>query len=200
MDRNFVDFVLMDRVLEAGDLLLRAKANAPGFVARCSLPLGPKDIEHGVISDQIGYLSGRGAPAQWLREVVIIDQKNGKTVRLITSLLDVPAYVIGTLYRHRWQIELFFRWLKVNAHFEHLISHSERGLSFGFHVALIASLITHVRSGRRRLSKYAYQMLTLAARGLVELAGVIEVLERRDRERQLEKARLERKRVEKAIA
>ena len=63
MDRNFVDFVLMDRVLEVGDLLLRARANAPGFVARCSLALGPKDIEHGVISDRIGYLSGRGAPA-----------------------------------------------------------------------------------------------------------------------------------------
>ena len=202
-DRNFVDFCWLSAVLEAGEVVLRCRSNAPSFVSRCELPLSQKDREHGVISDRVGYLSGKGAPKQWLREVTIVDPETGQTVRLLTSLTDasaVPAYVVGTLYRHRWQVELFFRWLKVHAHFEHLISHSKNGLTFGFYVALIASLVTHVRAGRRRLSKYAYHMLTLLAEGRGELGAVLGVLERRERERMLEKERLARKKAEKAAA
>jgi len=124
-------------------------------------------------------------------------------VRLLTSLLDaaaLPAHAVGTLYRYRWQVELFFRWLKVHANFEHLISHSPHGLTFGFHVVLIASLVTHVRAGRTRLSKYAYQALAMMARGTADVARVLAALERRERERLLEEQRLARKRAEKANA
>lgn len=119
-------------------------------------------------------------------------------MRLLTSLPDhalLPAHAVGTLYRRRWQVELFFRWLKVHANFEHLISHSPRGLTFGFYVALIASLVTHVRAGRKKLSKYAYHVLTLLASGRAELPAALAVLERRERERRLEKERLARKKA-----
>lgn len=77
-DRNFVDFVLLGKVLEAGEVVLRCRSNAPAFAARCDLPLSEKDREHGVVSDRIGYLSGRGAPGQWLREVVISTPRPGR--------------------------------------------------------------------------------------------------------------------------
>ena len=71
-----------------------------------------------MLSDRIGRLIGsphtRAAGTvpheQELREVTVHDERNpDKPIRLLTSLLDVPAHVIALLYRHRWQIELFFR-------------------------------------------------------------------------------------------
>ena len=213
-DRNFVDFGWRHAVLagespddgvppDPGEVVLRCRSNAPGFVARCESRLSAEDRAHGVVSDRVGHLSGPNAPEQWLREVVIVDPKTRQTVRLLTSLLDaaaLPAHAVGTLYRYRWQVELFFRWLKVHANFEHLISHSPHGLTFGFHVVLIASLVTHVRAGRTRLSKYAYQALAMMARGTADVARVLAALERRERERLLEEQRLARKRAEKANA
>src|SRR5205814_3463708 len=60
--------------------------------------------------------------------------------RTLDHLLDLPARVIAELYRYRWQIELFFRWLKVHASFGHLSSHGRNGVTLGFYIATIATL------------------------------------------------------------
>lgn len=119
-----------------------------------------------------------------------------KPVRLLTNLLDVPAHVIAELYRWRWQIELFFRWLKVHAHFEHLISQSPNGLKMGFYVSVIATLLIYLHTGRP-MSKYAYNMLHLVAIGWTTMERMLPVLEERERQCQLERDRKARKRAEK---
>ena len=75
-------------------------------------------------------------------------------MELLTDLLDVPAYVIGVLYRLRWQIELYFRWLKVLAGFRHLVSQSENGVRLQFYIGVLVALLIHVQTGQR-VSKYA---------------------------------------------
>lgn len=67
-----------------------------------------RDRADGVVRDTVGVFSGRGAPDRPFRELILAAPRTGKTIRVLTSLMDVPAYVIGILYRHRWQIELFF--------------------------------------------------------------------------------------------
>ena len=141
---------------------------------------------------------------QELREVLIFDPDHpDRPMRLITSLLDVPAHVIAALYRWRWQIELFFRWLKVQAHFEHLISRSRNGLTLGFYVAVIAVLLIYLRSGRP-MSKYAYNLLSAVAAGWTTVDGILPILERREREcardRQRQRARAAAKRAAKTSA
>ena len=105
------------------------------FTLLKDLPLSQADREAGVISDRIGRLEGSPSnqpPGTMVRETNLIDPQNpDRPVRLLSSLLDVPAQVLGTVYRRRWKIELFFRWLKVHAHFEHLISHSPNGARTG---------------------------------------------------------------------
>ena len=137
-------------------------------------------------------------PGQELREVVI-DGSDGKPVRLLTTLLDLPAWMIGLLYRKRWQVELFFRWLKVWANFEHLICHNKNGLLIQFYVAVIGVLLMYVRLGRR-ISKYAYSLLTVVAAGGATLEQILPILERREHEKELERARLARKKAEKKQA
>jgi IS4 transposase len=132
-----------------------------------------------------------------LREVVILDPRNpGKPVRLLTNLLDVPAELVGDVYRWRWQIELFFRWLKVHASFRHVISHGQNGLTLGFYVAVIGVLLMYLHTGRK-VSKYAYNLLCMVAAGSATLADIVPILERREREKDLERARLARNRAEK---
>jgi hypothetical protein len=201
-DRNYVDFEYLKAVLAAGsDFVLRTRSNAPNFRVERELPLETLDREHGVISDRLGHLPGSGGdtpppPPQMLRELVIADPATGQAIRILTSLLELPAHIIGLLYRHRWQIELFFRWLKVFACFRHLISHSANGLSIQFYVAVIGTLLMYAHSGRRP-SKYAFSLLSCVAGGQASLEEILPILERREREREVARARLARKKAEK---
>jgi len=197
LDRNFIDFDFFHAVLDAGsDFVVRARDHAPNFDPECLLPLSEQDAAHGVQSDRLGRLPGRGAPDRPLRELVLCEPGTDTPIRLLTSLLEAPAYVVGLLYRRRWQIELFFRWLKVWGHFEHLISHSPGGLTIQFYVAVIGVLLTYLATGHR-VSKYAVSLLTFVASGRATLDDILPILEKRERERQLERARLARRRAEK---
>jgi hypothetical protein len=200
MDRGYLNFELLGRILRGcSDFVLRAKSNV-NFVAAKQLPLSAEDRAAGVISDRVGRLGGSAEsrpPGAMLREVVILDPEHpGKPVRLVTSIPDVPAHVIGELYRWRWKIELFFRWLKVHAHFEHLTSHSPSGVLTGFYVAVIAVLLMYVHTGRP-VSKYAYAMLAMVAAGQATLDDIVPILERRERECELDRRRRARGRAEK---
>jgi hypothetical protein len=196
-DRNFVNFAFLAAVRAKGsDFVIRAKHDAPRLAPQQERALTPADRDHGVTSDRIGVLSGRHAPAGLFREVGIVAPEGGHPVRLITSLLDVPARVIGILYRHRWQIELFFRWLKVWGNFEHLLSHSRNGLTIQFYVAVIGVLLMYVRTGRQ-VSKYAFSLLTMVAAGAASLEEIGPILAQREREKELERQRLARKRAQK---
>lgn len=204
-DRGFECLKYVQELLNGGaDFVLRVKQGSPNFQSREDQVLDEQDRQAGVISDRIGRLSGSPhthaagvVPRQELREVVVFDPKNpDKPIRLITSLLDLPAHLIAQLYQWRWQIELFFRWLKVHASFAHLISHSRNGLTMGFYVAVIAVLLIYLRTGRP-MSKYAYNLLSLVAAGWGTVADILPILENRERECELARQRLARKRAEK---
>lgn len=205
MDRGYASFALLDRILHAcSDFVVRLKSNV-NFVAIKDLVLSDEDRAAGVVTDRIGRLGGSNGlhpTGALLRETVILDPKRpDRPVRLLSSITDVdavrvPARVIGELYRSRWQIELFFRWLKVHAHFEHLISHSKNGVTSGFYVAVIAVLLIYVHT-QRPVSKYAFAMLGLVAAGQATLADVLPILERRERECRLDAQRRARKKAAK---
>ena len=197
VDRNFVDFDFFHTVLDKdSDFVVRCRDNGPNFTATQELPLTDRDRADGVGGDRRGFLPGRGAPDRQMRELILTDPLTGQGIRVLTSLLDVPAYVIGVLYRHRWQIELFFRWLKVWGNFEHLISHSRNGLTIQFYIAVIGVLLTYLATGHR-VSKYAVSLLTFVAAGQATLEDILPILEKRERERRLERERLARKRAQK---
>ena len=201
MDRGYVCFELLDRILHArGDFVLRLKSNNL-FVADKERTLSKADHDAGILSDRIGHLSGTAwglpPPKGLLREVRLIDPDHpDREIRLVTSILDVPAHIIGAIYRRRWQIELFFRWLKVHAHFEHLTSHSKNGVTTSFYIAVIAVLLIYLHT-QRPVNKYAYAMLSLVAGGRATMEEITPILERRNRECELDRLRRARKRAEK---
>ena len=201
-DRGIFSFKYVRDLQDArADLVLRIKTSQRLETVR-ELPLSDQQRAKGVLSDRIVKLDPAGkadAPQGELREVVILDPRHpDKPVRLLTSLMDVDAELVGEVYRWRWQIELFFRWLKVHANFRHVISHSQNGLTLGFYVAVIGVLLTYLHSGRK-VSKYAYNLLCMVAGGSATLADILPILERREREREVDRQRLARKRAEKTM-
>ena len=190
--------------------MLRIKKNNR-FTASSTRALEAADRAVGVIADEVGHLPGASGvgnkdhrsftakpPTRSLRRVTIHDEKNDTQIILLTDLLDVPARVVGVIYRQRWQIELFFKWLKCWAGFDQMISRDPRGVTLHFYVAVIATLLLQLSTGKK-VSKYSLMYLGWVNQGLMswqEMEAGMAVLER---EKALERLRLAKKRAAKAL-
>jgi hypothetical protein len=80
------------------------------------------------------------------------------TMLLVTDRMDLSAEIIALIYRYRWHIELFFRWFKCILGCNHLLSHSENGVSIQVYCALIASMLITIWTGRKP-TKRTFEML-----------------------------------------
>jgi Transposase DDE domain len=207
IDRLYMHFGFLNAVLEKGSsFVVRLKKNI-GFTVKENAPLVGRDKELGITEDQRGFLSGpvtkgnqgRGSrtgkpPAQELRRVVVWDPQKREYVMLLTDMLDVPAYVIAMLYRKRWMIELFLRFLKCTACFDHLISKSKNGITLQLYVAMIATLLLHLATGKK-VSKYSLFWLSAVASGQATWEQMEAGLARIEREKELERIRRNKKRL-----
>jgi hypothetical protein len=200
-DRGYYPFNFLRAILDRqSNFVVRFKKDLV-FRVESSSPLSAKDLEAAVRKDEQGWVGVENgckgkAPEQLLRLVTVWDDENQEEVRLLTSLLDVPAWIIGYLYRCRWIIELFLRWLKVTAGAAHLLSTSANGIRLQFYVAMICTLLIHIRTGLP-VSKYSLYALGIVARGEGSYEDQLPIILKRERERMLEKARLSRKKASK---
>ena len=99
-----------------------------------------------VLAERVGRLSRRLAasranPFDKPVRVVTVRIDSGKRIDLLTNDLDTPAEEVAALYRQRWQIELFFKWIKQNLKIKHFLGTSENAVKTQVYVALIAFLI-----------------------------------------------------------
>jgi hypothetical protein len=104
------------------------------------------------------------------------------TILLVTDRMDLSAETIALIYRYRWQIELFFRWFKCILGCNHLLSHSENGVSIQVYCALIASMLITLWTGRKP-TKRTFEMLCYHFMGLAddkELFNHLEKLKQAD--------------------
>ena len=173
----------------------------PKFLGETARPLAPEDEAAGVLSDMSGHFVGsehRRPPDFVLREVIVQSpDEPGGMIRLLTNLGDVEAWAIAQLYRYRWQVELFFRWLKVFANFAHLISESRQGVLLSFYVAVIGVLLMYLHTGAKP-SKYAFSLLGMVACGASTLEEIAPILAERERRIALEAARRARRKQDMA--
>lgn len=141
-------------------LVTRLKKNTPlALVAELPLPAGSP-----LSYDRIGRLperlsSTRSNPfADPVREIgVRLD--DGRTLRVVTNDLDAPAQEIADLYKRRWQIELFFRWVKQTLKIKHFVGRSENAVRIQIACALIAYLLVKLA---RDAAKTSHGLLAFA--------------------------------------
>ena len=203
-DRGIFSFELVTAHFTAGahfvHRIREPGLRTPRFQADEELPLSNEDRAVGVLSDRLGHLAGSAhcePPHQRLREIVIASPgQSGDQVRVLTDLFDIPAWVVGQIYANRWQVELFFRWLKSCSRFRGIWCEERSGILLQFYVALIAMLLMYLRTGLRP-SKYALNLLGMVVAGTASWEEVQPIIAHRSREREMERARLARKRAEK---
>jgi len=204
-DRGIFSFDLLERQDKAGAFfvhrLREPGLRCPKFSGETARPLTAEDQAAGVLSDTLGRMAGSQhcpAPDVVLREVIVQSpDEPGGVIRLLTNLLEVEAWAIALLYRYRWQVELFFRWLKCFANFAHLISESRQGVLLSFYVAVIGVLLMYLHTGAKP-SKYAFSLLGLVASGGSTLEEIAPILAERERRIAVEAARRARQKRNKS--
>lgn len=176
MDRGYAKFTLFNRIVAAASSYVCRLRDNSTYEALEARELTPADRAAGVLSDEIVRFSNGKAearPDHPLRLVCIQGSphtsrgkyRGGSTgpssdgiLRIATNLLEVPAEIVGLIYRHRWAIEIFFRFFKHVLGCRHLLSHDENGIEIQTYCAIIACLLISLWTGRKPTLR-TYEMI-----------------------------------------
>ena len=171
LDRAYHCYQMMADILNAGsDFLVRLRADMRFEVIE-EQTLSAADRLAGVFRVQtVRTLGRRGRHALNDRplKLVWITQADGTPLRVLTNRVDLDAELIGAVYRHRWQIELFFRWLKCLVNFRHFFSESPEGIALQIGAAVIGTLLIAL-TVQDKPSSYDWAMITHVMSGLLPL-------------------------------
>jgi hypothetical protein len=193
MDRWFAQYTLWNDIVAAGSSYvcrIRDNSNLDAVVEE--RPVSAAASAAGVLRDfvvDLGATSQRDARPNHRVRVILVQttphtkrggRKGGTAgpssdgvLRIATSLLDVPAEVIADIYRHRWTIELFFRFFKHVLGCRHLLSTHPKGIEIQAYCAIIACLLISLWTGRKPTLR-TYEMICLYFAGWASLEELLE--------------------------
>jgi len=168
MDRAYLDFARLYRLHEAGSFFVnRAKANLKAQ-RRYSHPV---DRSTGLICDQTVMLtvfySRQGFEAP-LRRVRFKDPETGKKLVFLTNNFALPALTITQLYRQRWQIELFFKWIKQHLRIKSFFGTTENAVKTQVWIAVSTYVLVAIVKKRLRLTASLYEILQILSLTMFE--------------------------------
>ena len=112
-----------------------------------SVPITEEDQKAGVVWDKKVLLGNKENPKGPFRLILI--KTWDREIRILTNKWDVPAELIGMIYRYRWEIETLFKWIKCNLQCRHLLAESRQGVTIQVYIAIIASLLLFLTLGHR---------------------------------------------------
>ena len=177
MDRGYLDFEQLHRLHQVGSFfVIRAKSNLR-FQRRYSRE---SDRANGIICDQIGTLtvfySAQGYPSP-LRRIRVKDA-DGKTLVFLTNNTDLPARTIAELYRCRWQIELFFKWIKQHLRIKSFFGTSENAVKSQIWIAVSVYVLVAILKKRLNLPASLYEILQILSLTMFERTPLDQLLAR----------------------
>jgi len=168
MDRGFLDFERLYRFHQAGSFFVtRGKANLK-VQRRYSHPV---DRTTGMICDQsvvlTGFYSHQGFEAPLWR-IRFKDPETAKTLIFLTNNFVLPAFTITELYRCRWQVELFFKWIKQHLRIKAFFGTSENAVRSQIWIAVSAYVLVAIVKKRLHLSASLYEILQILSLTMFE--------------------------------
>ena len=176
MDRGYVDFAQFHRIHQAPAFFLtRAKRNLK-FRRRTSAPV---DKTAGVRFDQIGVLdepTSRRRYPDTLRRVGYRDPETGKPLVFLTNNSVLSAPDVAQLYRRRWQIELFFRWIKQHLRIKAFYGTSPNAVKIQIWIAICVYVLGAILRKRLGLSCSLYAILQILSVTLFEKTPILQAL------------------------
>ena len=176
MDRGFLDFSRLHTVTNASAFfVIRAKTNL-----KCRrLYSHSVDKSTGVICDQSILLTVPKSVGDYpdkLRRVRYYDAETDKTLVFLTNNFLLPAITIAQLYKQRWQVELFFKWIKQNLRIKSFYGTSENAVKTQIWIAVSVYLIVAIIKKRLNLQESLYTILQVLSVSLFERTSIFRLL------------------------
>jgi hypothetical protein len=168
MDRGYVDFSRLFGLHQAGAFFVtRAKSNLD---AR-RISSAPVDRATGLICDQtvslMGYQTSRNYPDR-VRRIRFRDPSTAKTLIFLTNNFELPAAIVCALYKSRWQVELFFKWIKQHLRIRRFFGTSENAVKTQIWIAVSVYVLIAIVKKRLTLTASLYTLLQVFSVSLFE--------------------------------
>ncbi len=176
MDRGYVDFERLFVLNTAGAFfVIRAKSNTQ-YRRRYSHPV---EESNGIQCDQTIVLTGADTPIHYpqpLRRIKYRDVQTAKTFNFLTTNFAVPAQTIADLYRYRWQVELFFKWIKQHLRIKSFFGTSENAVKSQIWIAISVYVLVAIIKKRLDIGADLYTILQILSLTLFEKTSLIHML------------------------
>jgi transposase len=159
MDRGYIDFARLHTLQQAGAFFVtRAKSNLSSHRVYSA----PTDRTTGVIADQTIALDDPRTSQDYpehLRRIRFRDAETGKTLNFLTNQMALPALTICDLYKSRWQVELFFKWIKQHLRIKRFYGTSENAVKTQIWIAVSVYVLVAIVRKRLKLEAPLYTLL-----------------------------------------
>jgi hypothetical protein len=163
MDRAYMHFLRLYRLHCAGAFFVtRLKSGVTYYVVESR----PVDETVGLRCDQTIRLNSRQGRKDYpevLRRISYIDQESGQALVFLTNQFELAALVIAQIYRRRWSIELFWRWLKQHLRLRGFFSNDPNGVRVQIWTALCAYLLVAIAKQKKHLTPSLYEILQVVS-------------------------------------
>lgn len=183
MDRGYLDFGRLFRIhLSGAFFVIRAKSNTQ-YKRRYSNPVTAEEKANGVKCDQIIVLTGvesqHDYPEQ-LRRIKYYDQEIDKTFNFLTNNFTIPAQTVADLYKQRWQVELFFKWIKQHLRIKSFFGTTENAVKSQIWIAISVYVLIAIIKKERGLEIELYTILQILSLTLFEKTALDQLLMKSD--------------------
>ena len=176
LDRGYLDFQRLYRfVLASAFFVTRTKVG----VKLNRLESHPVPPDTGVRSDQIVWLRNLNSATHYpdrLRRVSYKDPETGKVLVFLTNNFDLPAVVIAQLYKCRWQVELFFKWIKQNLRIKHFFGTSDNAVKTQIWIAVCVYVLVAIMRKELHLELSLSQILQVLSVNAFEQVPLAELV------------------------
>jgi hypothetical protein len=176
MDRGYVDFARLYVLHQAGAFFVtRTKSNLDAHRVYSA----PTDRATGIIADQTIALDGNTTRKDYpdhLRRVRFKDPESGKTLVFLTNQSAMPATSICALYKSRWQVELFFKWIKQHLRIKKFYGTSDNAVKTQIWIAVSVYVLVAIVKKRLALDASLYTLLQILSVTLFEKMPMLQAL------------------------
>ncbi|ENI5845956.1 IS4 family transposase [Flavobacterium psychrophilum] len=179
-DRAYVDYDRLFRITKANAyFVVRAKSNVK-FKRMYSLKI---DKTSGIKYDQIGKIEGFYTSKDYpekIRKVKFFDTENKKTLVFLTNNFELSAQDIALLYKQRWQVELFFKWIKQHLKVKTFWGTTENAVRIQINVAIVTYCLVSIIAKDLKINRSTYEILQILSASLLDKTPIYELLMKSD--------------------
>jgi len=174
-DRGYVDYTRLYSITKHSScFVIRAKKNLQFKYTT----LNEVNERNGVMSDQIGKLTGyyisKDYPVE-IRKVVYYDRGTNRTFVYLTNNMELASEQIALLYKNRWQVELFFKWIKQHLKIKSFWGYSENAVRIQIYCAIISYCLVTIVEKDLVINRSTYEVLQVFGISLLDKTPILEL-------------------------